>query len=155
MLHSPLVFLHILTMFAVVAFHSGPQILTLAAARTGQETAVGPIARMYGRTGRAVPPLGILGALLGIGAGLTGGFNLLAPWLLIAYVLFAGAMITGIGFNSKFGPRLLAATADAPDGPLTPEIVALFTDPRYRLVTTVDLFIVIAFLFDMVVKPFS
>jgi hypothetical protein len=95
MLHSPLVFLHILTMFALVAFHSGPQILTLAAARTGQEGAVGPIARLYARTGRAVPPLGILGAILGIGAGLTGGFNLLAPWLLIAYALFALLIVYG------------------------------------------------------------
>ena len=85
---SAFLLLHIVTMFTVVALHSGPQILTLAAARTGQSTAVAGIASMYARTGRAVPPLGIAGLLFGIATGLTGGFNLLAPWLLIAYGLF-------------------------------------------------------------------
>jgi hypothetical protein len=52
-------------MFTVVVIHSGPQILTLAAARTGQSAAVVGIAGMYARIGRAVPPLGMAGLLFG------------------------------------------------------------------------------------------
>jgi len=149
MLHSPLVFLHILTMFALVAFHSGPQILTLAAARTGQETAVGPIARMYGRTGRAVPPLGILGALLGIGAGLTGGFNLLAPWLLIAYALFAALIIYGGVVSAPYLVRLGDATRENRSD--WGELLG----SRLTLIVAIDALILGLIIADMVLKPFG
>jgi len=149
MLHSPLVFLHILTMFAVVAFPSEPQILTLAAARTGQESAVGPIARMYGRTGRAVPPLGILGALLGIGAGLTGGFNLLAPWLLIAYALFAALIIYGGVVSAPYLVRLGDGTRENRSD--WGELLG----SRLTLIVAIDALILGLIIADMVLKPFG
>ena len=147
--------LHISLMFTAITISYGPALLTELAYRSGRVATLRGVALASAPIARLIPVFYITGGLFGLWTAINFGYNLLAPWLLIAYVLFAGAMTTGIGFNSKFGPRLLAATADAPDGPLTPEIVALFTDPRYRLVTTVDLFVVIAFLFDMVVKPFS
>ena len=49
----------------------------------------------------------------------------------------------------------MQATEGVPDGPLTPAIAALFTDRAYRLVTMIDYVVLVAFLFDMVVKPFS
>jgi uncharacterized membrane protein len=107
------------------------------------------------RLGPVIPLLYVSGGIFGLLTAINFGFNLLAPWLVIAYVLFAIAMISGIAFSGRFGPRVLAATADVPSGPIPPAVSALFTDSTYRFVTTLDYVVLLAILFDMVVKPFS
>jgi hypothetical protein len=147
--------LHISVIFTAITISYGPALLADLAYRSGSVSTLRGVALASAPIARLIPVFYVLGGLLGLVTAINVGYNLLAPWLLIAYVLFASAMITGIGFNAKFGPRILEATAGVPDGPLTPAITALFTDPRYRFVTTLDVLVVIAFLFDMVVKPFS
>lgn len=149
MFHSPFLFLHIVTMFAIVAFHSGPQILALAAARTGQTSALGAIAKLYERTGRAVPPLGTLGALLGVATGLTGGFNLLAPWLLIAYALFVLLVVFGGVVSAPYVLRLGEAAREN-----RPNLEQLL-GRRLTLIVTTDALILVLIIADMVVKPFG
>jgi len=149
MLSSALLFLHIVTMFAVVALHAGPQILILAAARTGQPSAVTWIAGMYARTGRAVPPLGILGALFGIATGLTGGFNLLAPWLLIAYALFGLLVVYGGVVSVPYIVSLGEAVGES--RPNHEELLG----PRLTVIVTVDALIYVLIIADMVLKPFG
>ena len=149
MLHSPFLFLHILAMFALVAFHSGPQILTLAAARTGQESAVVAIARLYARTGRAVPPLGILGGILGVAAGLTGGFNLLAPWLLIAYALFVLLIGYGGVVSVPYIVRLGEGSREDRLG------WGHLLGRRLTLIVATDALILGLIIADMVLKPFG
>lgn len=149
MLSSAFLFLHIITMFAVVVIHSGPQILTLAAARMGQPAAVVAIAGMYARTGRAVPPLGILGLLFGIVTGLTGGFNLLAPWLLIAYVLFGLLVVYG---GVKSHPYIVSLGEAVRDGrPNHRELLGR----RLTVIVAVDALIYVLIIADMVLKPFG
>ncbi|MBA2631570.1 MAG: hypothetical protein H0U86_00995 [Chloroflexi bacterium] len=149
MLHSPFLFLHIVTMFALVAFHSGPQILALAAARTGQKSALGSIAGLYERTGRAVPPLGILGALFGIATGLTGGFNLLAPWLLIAYALFVLLVVYGGMVSYPYIVRIGEAARE--DRPNWEQLIGR----RLTVIVTSDALLLVLIIADMVVKPFG
>lgn len=149
MLSSALLFLHIVTMFTVVVIHSGPQILTLAAARTGQPTAVVGIASMYARTGRAVPPLGILGLLFGIATGLTGGFNLLAPWLLIAYALFGLLVVYG---GVKSYPYIVSLGEAVREG--RPNHQELLGRPL-TVIVAVDALIYVLIIADMVLKPFG
>jgi hypothetical protein len=147
--------LHITVMFAAIAISFGPAFLVELAYRSGRIAPLRGLALAAVPVGPLIPILYVLGGLLGLLTAFNFGYNLLAPWLVIAYLLFASAMITGISFNRTFAPRLLAATADTPDGPLTPPVTALFTDTRYRLVTTLDYVVVVAILFDMVVKPLS
>jgi uncharacterized membrane protein len=149
MLSSAFLLLHIVTMFTVVAFHSGPQILALAAARTGQSTAVTAIASMYARTGRAVPPLGILGLLFGIATGLTGSFNLLAPWLLIAYALFALLVVYGGVVSFPYIVRLGEAVREG--RPNQSELLGR----RLTVIVAVDALIMVLIIADMVLKPFG
>jgi hypothetical protein len=149
MLHSPFLFLHILTMFSVVAFHSGPQFLALAAARTGQTSALGAIGSLYARTGRAVPPLGILGAVFGLATALTGEFNLLAPWLLIAYGLFVLLIVYGGAVSSRYVLRVgEAAREDRPDW-------EGLLGRRLTLIVAGDALILVLIIADMVLKPFA
>jgi hypothetical protein len=147
--------LHISLMFTAITISYGPALLTELAYRSGSVATLRGVALASAPIGRLIPVFYIVGGLFGLWTAINFGYNLLAPWLLIAYALFASAMVTGIGFNAKFGPRLLQATADVPDGSMTPAISGLFTDPRYRFVTRLDLLVVIAIVFDMVVKPFS
>lgn len=147
--------LHITGMFAAITVSYGPGFLADLAYRSNRVEAVRGVALASQRLGPLIPVLYITGGIFGLLTAINFGFNLLAPWLLIAYALFATAMITGIAFNAKFGPRVLAATADVPNGPLPPAVSALFTDSRYRFVTALDYVVLVAFLFDMVVKPFS
>jgi len=149
MFHSPFLFLHILTMFAIVAFHSGPQFLALAAARTGQTSAVGPVASLYARTGRAVPPLGIVGALFGVATALTGGLNLLAPWLLIAYALFALLVVYGGVVSAPYILRLGEAARE--NRPNWEQLLGA----RLTVIVTIDALILVLIIADMVVKPFG
>ena len=148
-LSSALLFLHIITMFVVVVIHSGPQILVLAAARTGQPAAVVGIAGMYARTGRAVPPLGILGLLFGIATALSGGFNLSAPWLLIAYGLFLLLIVYGGGKSHPYIVNLGEAVREG-----RPGYQELLGRPL-TVVVVVDALIYVAIIADMVLKPFG
>jgi hypothetical protein len=147
--------LHITTMFTAIAISFGPALLVELAYRSDRVAPVREMALLAVPIGRVIPILFVLGGLLGLVTAINFGYNLLAPWLLIAYVLFASVLITGVAYNRTLAPRIVHATADVPDGPLTPQIAAIFTDPRYRFVTTLDVVVVIAILFDMVVKPFS
>jgi hypothetical protein len=148
MLSSTFVVLHVLTMFVVVALHSGPQILVFVAARTGQLSAVAGVAGMYARSGRAVPPLGIAGALFGFGAALAGGFGLLAPWLLIAYVLFGALIVFGGAVSAPYIARLSEAVLqDTPDRDV-------LLGRRLTVILAIDALIYVLIITDMVLKPF-
>lgn len=149
MLSSAFLVLHILTMFVVVALHSGPQILILVAARTRQPTVVAGIAEMYARSGRAVPPLGILGGAFGVATAVTGGFNLLAPWLLIAYGLFALLVVYGsvvsVPYIARLGKAVRENWADQ----------EALLGRRLTAIAAVDALIYVLIIGDMVVKPFG
>lgn len=147
--------LHITAMVTAVTLSYGPAFLADRAYRTGQVAALRGVAVAAQPVGALIPVFYVVGGLLGLWTAINFGYNLLAPWLVIAYVLFAIAMTTGFTFNRNFTPRIIEATAAAPNGPLTPSVTALFTDTRYRLVTVIDYIVVLALLFDMVVKPFS
>ena len=67
------------------------------------------------------------------------GFNLLAPWLVIAYVLFAVAVLTGVTENRTWPLRLAEAVKRTPDGPLTPEIRDLFMNRRTLSALAIDI----------------
>ena len=94
----------------------------------------------------------------GIFGGLTAiafGFDLLAPWLVIAYVLFAVAVLVGVTENRTWPLRLAEAVERTPDGPLTPEIRELFMNRRTVSALAIDIAWFFAIIFDMVIKPFS
>lgn len=150
-----LIFLHITVMFAAITVGFGGGLVMRVAYMTGQVAAVRGVGMALARLSRWIPILFISGGTLGLLAAISFGQNLLAPWLVIAYVLFATAMVIGVVENAPWGRKLGALLATTPDGPLTPEVRAMFTETRVVALTVVDYLIVVAILFDMVVKPFS
>jgi uncharacterized membrane protein len=148
-------FVHIGLMFSAVTISFGPSLVMRIAERSGQMALVRGVAIASKPIGPAIPIVYVAGGILGLLTALNVGYNLLAPWLVIAYVLFLVAMITGATINRTFLIRLAPLLQDAPDAELTEPVRALFAEPRYRLVNVLDYVVVLALIFDMVAKPFS
>jgi uncharacterized membrane protein len=102
-----------------------------------------------------IPILYIVGAGFGLATALNFGFNLLAPWLVIAYVLWTAAMANGGAIHRPFADRIMRVASAAPDGAISGELALTLADRRERVAEIADYVIIIAILFDMVVKPFS
>jgi len=150
-----LLFFHISLMFAAITISFGPALVMRIAERSGQMALVRGVALASKPIGPAIPIAFISGGIFGLLTAINVGYNLLAPWLVIAYVLFLVAMITGAGINRTFLLRLAPLVQDAPDGALTEPVRALFAEPRYQFVNILDYVVILALIYDMVAKPFS
>jgi hypothetical protein len=149
------VFLHVATMFAAVAGSIGPAYLLQ---RIGRSADVPTIRRSFALAApvfTAIPIMFTAGAALGIVAIFTNGLNPFQPFLLIAYVMFVMATFVGIRFNSPWFKRVVKVSADSPDAAPSTELTAALHEPAMRWVDWFDRVIILAFVFDMVVKPFS
>jgi hypothetical protein len=138
-----LLYLHIAVMFLAIALHTGPQLLAWIAVRWGPEGSVTGVAGAYGRLARVIPVLFISGGLLGLLTGLQFHYDLLAPWLIIAYIGFAIAAI----YASRMSAPTVVGLA-SPNG----SSVSL---SRLEAVVAGDALIVTLLIADMVFKPFS
>ncbi len=149
------VFLHVATMFTAVAMALGPAYLLQ---RIGRQADVPTIRRSFALAApifKAIPILFTSGAALGIVAIFTNGWNPFEPFLLIAYVMFVMATVVGITMDAPWEKRVTQLAADSPDDARSPELTAALHDPRMRWVNWFDRLIILAFVFDMIVKPFS
>ena len=79
------------------------------------------------------------------------GYNLLAPWLVIAYVLFAILTVVGIRISGPIFERTHAVAADpAASNELFGQAMS-----RFRMDAAVTLVGIALIVADMVFKPFS
>ena len=148
-------FLHIAVMFAAVATALGPELLLLRISRSGDVRAIRTGYSLGERIGKAIPLLFFTGLIFGLLTAWTGSFNFLAPWLLIAYVLFVVATIVGARVVAPHISHIAALAAQSSDEAPSAELAAALTGRRADLLFVVDVIIIAAFLFDMVLKPFS
>jgi hypothetical protein len=150
-----IIFLHISTMFAAVTVSYGPTALLFLALRSGRTEAIRAVTVAAIPVKRVIPPLYGLGALFGFVAAIVSGVNLLAPWLLIAYVLFILLTAIGAGIVGPHLERLGKLTATMADGPISPELGAAVRARGFIWIEVVDYVGLFVIIFDMVVKPFS
>ncbi len=149
------VFLHIATMFTAVAGTIGPTILLRRIGKSGDVPAIRRSFAMAAPIIKAAPALYGLGAALGIIAIFTNGFDPFQPFLLIAYALFVIATVAGILFNGPWFQRVAEASAASPDATPSSELAGALDAPVGRFLDWFDPIIILAFIFDMVVKPFG
>ncbi len=144
-----LLYLHILLMFTAVSIAAGSSILVLIAAGRRERALVAALTALP--LDRIVPPLYIVGGLVGLGTGLAFGYDLLAPWMVIAYVIFALMTALGILYS---GPLLGRVHAIATDEGAESQA---FTDVlrRFRIDAVLSLGGIALIVADMVFKPFS
>ena len=149
------VFLHVAAVFVAVAFSLGPTYVLRAIGRSDDVPAIRRSFALMAPVVRAIPIMFGIGALLGVVAIFTNGFNPFQPFLLIAYGLFIIAAIVGGAVSSPWFKRVTQLAADSPDEAPSSELHAALHDPRMDVVDWFDAIIVLAFIFDMVVKPFG
>lgn len=150
------VFLHVATMFAAVAISIGPTIVLRRIGASGDVPAMRRAFALSAPIIRAIPILFSVGALLGIVAIFANGFNPFQPFLLIAYALFIVASVVGGAITSPWFKRITQLAANSPDAAPSAELSAALDDPRARFINDwFDPIIILAFLFDMIVKPFG
>lgn len=150
-----LLFLHITGMFLAIIASYGPDVVLRLAFMSRQVAAIRGAHVASARLGPVMPILYGLAGIFGLVAAISFGYDLLAPWLVIAYVLFAAAMLTGLFGDRVFTLRLGALLAGTPDGRVTPELEALFASTSHRAVTAFNYAWIPVLVFDMVIKPFS
>jgi uncharacterized membrane protein len=81
------------------------------------------------------------------------GIDLDTTWLVLAQILFYVIVAIGLGILRPAANKLYRMTMDAPDGPITPEIVAQLKKPLPAIAgsSTGLMFLIIIYL--MVAKP--
>ena len=149
------VFLHVATMFTAVAFSIGPTFVLRRIGRSGDVPAIRRSFALSAPIIRAIPILFGLGALLGVVAIFANDFNPFQPFLLIAYGLFILATVAGAVITTPWFKKVTQLAAESPDAAPSPELSAALDDPRARFTDWFDPIIILAFLFDMIVKPFG
>ena len=150
-----LLFLHITFFIAAITISYGPLLLLRLAYRTGEVGNIRGLVLVHSRLGPLTFVMYMLGGIFGGLTAIAFGFDLLAPWLVIAYVAFAIAVLLGVTENRTWPLRLAEAVKRTPDGPLTPEIRDLFMNRTTLSVLAIDIAWVPVMIFDMVIKPFS
>lgn len=151
-------YLHIVTMFSAVGIAVGSELLLHRVAASGDLVAVRVAFRMAKPLQAAIPLLFLLGLAFGLVAAVTGAFDLLAPWLLIAYAIFVVAMAIGAIVQSPWVNRVAEAASASPStsgGEPSPELTRLLHDPLPRYAMYASWLLIIAIVFVMVVKPFA
>ena len=149
-------FAHIAAMFSSFLLLWATDLLFWQAARRGDV----PGLRTIGRYGARIVPIGVVLFFVGIGFGVVnavvGGWNLLAPWLLITYALVAVMLVMGLFIETPMLDRLAAkANEEADATEPSPELRQLMADRRPILYDAISFVIWIAVIYVMVVKPLS
>ncbi|MEO6350556.1 MAG: hypothetical protein ABIP53_07885 [Candidatus Limnocylindrales bacterium] len=148
-------FLHITFFIIAITLSYGPLLLVRLAYQTGEVGNIRGLAVVHSRLGPLTFVMYMLGGIFGGLTAIAFGFDLLRPWLVIAYVAFAIAVLTGVTENRTWPLRVAEAVKRTPDGPLTPEIRDLFMNRRTMSVLAIDVAWFFVIIFDMVIKPFS
>jgi hypothetical protein len=148
-------FLHIGVMFAAVAVSMGPDLLLRSIGRSGDVRGIRTGYSLGERIGKWIPPLFFIGLIFGLLTAWVGGMNFLAPWLLIAYVLFIVATLLGARVFAPHIARVAELAAQSPEEAPSAELATALADRRTEILFMVEGLIIVAFVFDMVLKPFS
>ena len=149
------IFLHIFTMFVAVALSVGTALMLQRVAATSNVTAIRTTFGAAAPLARTTSMVYGVGMLLGFIAAIVAQFNLLAPWLIITYVLVAVSMYINSRIVGKWAANVgRAAAANQGDAP-SPEMQQLFSAKTATQATYANIVIIALIVFVMVFKPLS
>lgn len=146
-------YLHILTMFAAVSAAMIPEVVLHALARRGDAAALRGFMPIAATAGKFIPLLFMTGLVFGLIAAIAGQFDLLRPWLIASYVIFAAAMATGALVSGPWARRVGMAASATEGDTFSPELEAAVHDSRGTISTIFLMSSIVVIVFLMVVKP--
>jgi hypothetical protein len=148
--------LHIACMFGAVATIAGTGLVRNVVLHSGDVRVVREALRVERRLGNTVGgPLLVAGVAFGFLTAVTMGFDLLSPWLVIAYALLVANLFNGAVLYERHARKLEAAAEAAAEAASSGELTALIASRRTWTLNLVDLLLWGGLVFTMVVKPFS
>ena len=148
---KPLILLlHVLAAFAYVSGYVATNVLTELARRTDDPNFRRESLRFSSRFDRLLNvPGGGLVAITGIATALAFGYSLQSGWVLVAIVLYAGIVVTGIFFWGRVGREIDRAAAAGDDAAVQRELGR----PRNVAISRLENLVLIAIVVLMVLRP--
>jgi uncharacterized membrane protein len=149
-------FLHIAFMFGAVGLFVGGGTLNNRVQQSRDVRAIRTVISAESRLAPVAGVLMVLGIIFGFVTAVAGGFDLLAPWLLITYGLVLVVILVGAVYHGPHDKKLEEAAVKSADDQPSSELLALIDGtPERRMVNVVDGLLWAAIVFAMVVKPFG
>jgi uncharacterized membrane protein len=144
------VLIHVLAAFWYVAGYVGTNLCTELARRARTDEECRAALTFSSRFDRVLnAPGGMAVGLSGLAAVWVLSYGLTTPWIVLSVVLFAGVVLLGIFYWSRFGRRIESAmAADDWTG-----VRRLLTEPRIVLLSRLENVAVLAIVVLMVLRP--
>ncbi len=149
-------FLHISTMITAVTLALGPSLVFDRLAASGDVLATRAFLARMAVFDRFIGALFVLGALFGLLAATAIGFNLLAPWLVIAYLIFVSVMVLQVTVGRRWRGSLAHTVSAVPAGTAhSTELAIIGSAAAGKLLYWYTAAATAVIVFDMVAKPLS
>jgi hypothetical protein len=148
-------FLHIAAMFCAVGVSIGTDMMAHRVAGTGDVRSIRTFFAQARQLVMLMPILFLTGLALGLLTALSGALNLLAPWLVIAYVLFGLTLALHATIGARWFRRMDELAIASPEDHASVDLLAVANAPSARYLTWYTIAMIVFFVFLMVTKPFS
>ena len=136
-------------MFGVITLWVGAWVIWDLVARTGDRSALRRVDHVSQTTGQIGFAFLIVGIVAGFVTAITGGLNLTAPWLLIAYALVLSDLLV-LRWATVHTTRVRAAQND----PIA-DLKGIASSARANVTLVVLIGFWLLIIADMILKPFS
>jgi hypothetical protein len=141
--------LHVVSMVGVITLWVGAWVVWDLVARTGDRRALRRVDLISQTTGQIGFALLLIGLVTGFVTAITGGFDLTAPWLLIAYALVLFDLVI-LRWATVHVARVRAAQDDA-----NADLTVIASSPRANATLVVLVTFWVLLIVDMILKPFA
>jgi hypothetical protein len=141
--------IHVVSMFGVITLWVGAWVIWDLVARTGDRAALRRVDQVSQRTGQVGFGLLLVGIAAGFATAIAGGFNLTAPWLLIAYAVLLSDLLV-LRWATVHVARVRAAQNDE-----AADLKGIASSRRGNATFAVLVGFWLLLVADMIVKPFS
>lgn len=146
-------FLHIVSMFGAVTLIVGSILFLDIVGRNRDVAAYRRLDAVVQRTDMVALGLFLAGLVFGFLTALTGGFDLAASWLVLAYILVGALFAEGFLVTIPWYSRIRDAANDPDETRAAANVERLLRSPRHLVLVTVIVLLWAAVIFVMVVKP--
>jgi hypothetical protein len=140
---------HVVSMFGVITLWVGAWVIWDLVARTGDRSALRRVDHVSQLTGQLGFALLLIGIVAGFVTAIAGGFDLRAPWLLIAYALVLSDLVV-LRWASVHVASVRAAQNDE-----TADLKGIASSARANATLVVIIGFWLLLIADMILKPFS
>jgi hypothetical protein len=144
-------FLHVAAVIAIFSIQVASDLYFQRVTHSGSTEAVAKLGAAIRQRGPIEAMIFEIAVVLGLLTAIFGGFNLLAPWLLLSY----GIIVVAIVFALRYAARPFSAILEAADAGDAAAMAQAASAPSRRMALAVPIVLYSMLVFLMVTKPFA